>query len=125
MTCSSRLTLHMAEGNYFLPAVFGCGTGGNEDQRLGLRYGAGVRGEEAPREATLAEVRTSFEHVRRAVAGAPESRMNAPVSVFDQNMTMRSFLLLTTTHVHAHLHEHVGQLIVYARSNGVVPPWSR
>ena len=24
-----------------------------------------------------------------------------------------------------HLHEHLGQLIAYARSNGVVPPWSR
>jgi hypothetical protein len=28
--------------------------------------------------------------------------------------------VLTTTH----LHEHLGQLIAYARSNGVVPPWS-
>jgi hypothetical protein len=25
----------------------------------------------------------------------------------------------------AHLHEHLGQLIAYARSNSVVPPWSR
>ena len=24
-----------------------------------------------------------------------------------------------------HLHEHLGQSIAYARSNGVVPPWSR
>jgi len=24
-----------------------------------------------------------------------------------------------------HLHEHLGQMIAYARSNGVVPPWSR
>jgi uncharacterized damage-inducible protein DinB len=24
----------------------------------------------------------------------------------------------------AHLHEHLGQLIAYARSVGVVPPWS-
>jgi hypothetical protein len=29
--------------------------------------------------------------------------------------------LLTTTHIH----EHLGQLIAYARSNDVVPPWSR
>ena len=25
----------------------------------------------------------------------------------------------------AHLNEHLGQSIAYARSNGVVPPWSR
>jgi hypothetical protein len=24
-----------------------------------------------------------------------------------------------------HLHEHLGQLIAYARSNGVTPPWSQ
>jgi hypothetical protein len=24
-----------------------------------------------------------------------------------------------------HLHEHLGQLIAYARSNNVVPPWSK
>jgi hypothetical protein len=30
-------------------------------------------------------------------------------------------MLLTVTH----LHEHLGQAIAYARSNNVVPPWSR
>jgi hypothetical protein len=24
-----------------------------------------------------------------------------------------------------HLHEHLGQLIAYARVNGIVPPWSK
>jgi hypothetical protein len=31
------------------------------------------------------------------------------------------FLLIFVEHVH----EHLGQLIAYARSNSVVPPWSR
>jgi uncharacterized damage-inducible protein DinB len=26
--------------------------------------------------------------------------------------------------INNHLHEHLGQLIVYARSNGITPPWS-
>ncbi len=30
-------------------------------------------------------------------------------------------MILTLTH----LHEHLGQLISYARSNGVVPPWRK
>jgi hypothetical protein len=30
-------------------------------------------------------------------------------------------MLATVTH----LHEHLGQLIAYARSNNVEPPWSR
>ena len=35
--------------------------------------------------------------------------------------TRQGFWILATTH----LHEHLGQAIAYARSNGVVPPWSR
>jgi uncharacterized damage-inducible protein DinB len=35
-------------------------------------------------------------------------------------MTVRGALLLATTH----MHEHLGQSIAYARTIGVVPPWS-
>lgn len=35
--------------------------------------------------------------------------------------TKRAYLLVVLTH----LHEHLGQAIAYARSMGVVPPWSR
>ena len=34
--------------------------------------------------------------------------------------TQRTMILILNNHYH----EHLGQLIVYARSNGVVPPWS-
>jgi len=37
-------------------------------------------------------------------------------------MTTRRAMWIGAT---THLHEHLGQLIAYARSNGVVPPWSR
>src|ERR1044072_76860 len=33
--------------------------------------------------------------------------------------TRQGFWILATTH----LHEHLGQAVAYARSNGVVPPW--
>ena len=38
-----------------------------------------------------------------------------------EGTTNLSVLMLAQTH----LHEHLGQMIAYARSNGVVPPWSR
>jgi len=37
------------------------------------------------------------------------------------DMTVRQMWVMTTTH----LHEHLGQSIAYARTNGVVPPWSK
>jgi hypothetical protein len=35
--------------------------------------------------------------------------------------TTRATWIATVTH----LHEHLGQLIAYARSNNVTPPWSK
>ena len=71
--------------------------------------------------AIIAEVVASFAHLEKAMASVPESRMNESLKMFGQDFTVRGLLLLTTTH----LHEHLGQMIAYARSNGVKPPWSR
>ena len=46
-----------------------------------------------------------------------EKIVEAPFGEF----TQRSLIL----NINNHYHEHLGQLIVYARSNDVVPPWSR
>lgn len=39
--------------------------------------------------------------------------------MFGQSFTMQQGWIMATTH----LHEHLGQMIAYARSNGVKPPW--
>ena len=41
--------------------------------------------------------------------------------VFGQDFTVQGMLVMTA----AHLHEHLGQMIAYARSNNVKPPWAR
>ena len=43
------------------------------------------------------------------------------IKFFGQDWTRQRAMVLTVTH----LHEHLGQMIAYARSNGVVPPWSK
>jgi hypothetical protein len=43
------------------------------------------------------------------------------VRLFGTPRTLQQLWVLATTH----LHEHLGQAIAYARSNNVVPPWSR
>jgi uncharacterized damage-inducible protein DinB len=40
--------------------------------------------------------------------------------MFGQPASKRRMLILLVTH----MHEHLGQSIAYARTNGVVPPWS-
>jgi hypothetical protein len=48
-------------------------------------------------------------------------QLGAAVDLFGQKSTARALWLSTATHVH----EHLGQLIAYARSNKITPPWSK
>lgn len=67
-----------------------------------------------------AELRASFEHVRAAIAKLSDADLDKMVTMFGQPSSIRNVYLTTVTHAH----EHLGQLIAYARTNGVVPPWS-
>jgi uncharacterized damage-inducible protein DinB len=52
--------------------------------------------------------------------GAPQVDRAAKVKLFGKDVTGEGLLL----RVLVHNHEHMGQLIAYARVNGIVPPWS-
>ena len=73
------------------------------------------------RATAMAEMEQSFAFLRKAMTDTPAAAMGENVSVFGQTFTRQYMWILATTH----LHEHLGQLIAYARSNNVVPPWSR
>lgn len=75
----------------------------------------------APRAEVVDHLRQSFDFLKDAIAATRADQLDAKVDLFGNEATMRSLWVLTTTH----LHEHLGQLIAYARVNGVVPPWSR
>jgi len=117
-----EVVLHVAADNYLLAAVGGspapAATGIKGDD-----YMTAVTYEKKPmsRDETIAAVKASFAHLKKAMTDVPDSRLNEPVSMFGQQASMQSLWVLTTTH----LHEHLGQLIAYARTNDVVPPWSR
>ncbi len=68
----------------------------------------------------LAHLRRSTEHVHQALARNSDSQMNRMLQVFGREMPARDVFFLLS----GHQHEHLGQLIAYARSFGVVPPWS-
>ena len=55
------------------------------------------------------------------MAGVPDATLNEPIEVFGQKNTGRGMWIMAATH----LHEHLGQLIAYARANNVTPPWSK
>jgi hypothetical protein len=55
------------------------------------------------------------------LAGLAASDLNASVKMFGMDLTKQGAALMLIFDQH----EHLGQSIAYARSNGVVPPWSK
>lgn len=117
-----EVLLHVAADNYFIPAAMGVAA--PAATKITATDFAAVQAfekQQLNREATIAALRTSFTHLRSAMNGVPSEKLSETISVFGQSFTRQQFLILTSTH----LHEHLGQLIAYARSNNVKPPWSR
>ncbi|MDP2955482.1 MAG: DinB family protein [Longimicrobiales bacterium] len=69
----------------------------------------------------VAELKASFDFFKSVVRTTTAEDLAASRQVFGAPMTGQQLWILAVTH----LHEHLGQGIAYARSNGVVPPWSR
>jgi len=72
-------------------------------------------------EQIVAEIGKSFDHMIEVVAGMDAAKRAGQTSFFGQDVDMASSIALAASD----MHEHLGQLIAYARANEVVPPWSR
>lgn len=118
---AGEVLMHVAADNYLLPVMMGVPAPAATKITADYKTAQAFEQQKLDKAATLAALAASFDHLEKAVASIPESRMNDKLQVFGQEMTVRGFLLMSTTH----LSEHLGQMIAYARSNRVTPPWSR
>lgn len=104
--------IHMAQANHQILQALGFSAPENVgDMESEIRAKADVQ----------AALEASFAAVRKAVLATPDSELDTMVPFFGGEWSKRQVLSL----VAGHCHEHLGQAIVYARSMGVVPPWSR
>ncbi|MCZ6727281.1 MAG: DinB family protein [Acidobacteria bacterium] len=71
------------------------------------------------KEEVVAKLAESLEYVHHALGSIKD--LDTEVTLFGPPAPKRSYFLLLM----AHAHEHLGQSIAYARSVGVVPPWSQ
>jgi len=112
---------HVASDNYFLPAAMGATP--PADTGITKEYATTVAFEKRSmtRAQVVAELEKSFALLKTTMNAASDATLGTPIDVFGQKMTSRSLWITTTTH----LHEHLGQMIAYARSNSVTPPWSK
>ena len=66
-------------------------------------------------------LKTSYANLQQTIAGLSDADLKAPVKLFGKDMTKEGAIRF----LFADQHEHLGQSIAYARTNGVVPPWSK
>ena len=106
---------HVAAANYFLPTFWGAKVpAGVNPQTLEKE----MSGDKAKTVETLTK---SFDNLREAILAVPDSDLDRKIKMFGQDATVRDAMMVLASHAH----EHLGQSIAYARSNGVVPPWSK
>jgi uncharacterized damage-inducible protein DinB len=63
----------------------------------------------------------SYANLQKAIMGLSDNDLQTRVKLFGEDMTKQDALML----ILEDQHEHLGQSIAYARTNGVVPPWSK
>ena len=66
-------------------------------------------------------LKASYANLQKAITGLSDNDLQTHVKLFGRDMTKLGALML----ILEDQHEHLGQSIAYARSNGVVPPWSK
>jgi uncharacterized damage-inducible protein DinB len=66
-------------------------------------------------------LKTSYATLQKAIDGLSDADLKAPVKLFGKDFTKEG----AVRYLFGDQHEHLGQSIAYARSNGVVPPWSK
>lgn len=110
----AQVCAHIISANYFFAS------------KLGAKIPDGVKMEtlEADlktKEAIAAELKRSYETAINAVKNTPDAALGTKVVFpFPGEYTNMSAILILLSHSN----EHLGQLVAYARTNGIKPPWS-
>jgi uncharacterized damage-inducible protein DinB len=112
---------HIAADNYFLPVLLDKPAPKETGITKEYNTAAAFEKRSMTKDAVIAELEKSFAFLKASMSSTTDAQLNAPVEMFGQKNTTRGMWISTTTH----LHEHLGQLIAYARANDVVPPWSK
>ncbi len=107
----SESFMHVCAGNQFFLGAIGVAIEGDPRELEKITD----KGE------VLAALRSSFSTVREAITAVSNEDLETEVEFFGQRRPKAAVLYI----LQSHMHEHLGQAIAYARSNGVVPPWSQ
>lgn len=108
----SESIVHVAGANFFLAQALGVPM--PED------FSRDAEQTVTAKKDVMALLETSQEHVRKALEKSKDTELGKEIELFGGKRTVRGVFMI----IAGHNHEHLGQLIAYARSTDVVPPWS-
>jgi len=114
---TGEVFMHVAGANYLFPSIWGAKMPNGMDMK-------GMQAMEktgSDKDKTMAAMKESFAFISDQIKNLSDSDLDKPVEFFGRKGTVRSVLIIAVSHAH----EHLGQSIAYARSNGIVPPWSK
>jgi len=114
--------LHVASDNYFIPSGFGHAIPASTGIKAGdFKSLQAYEIQQLTRDQIVAQLEESFAYIKAQMAKTTAANVGSEVQMFGMKTTAQSMWILAATH----LHEHLGQSIAYARTNGIVPPWSK
>jgi hypothetical protein len=110
---TGQVFMHVAAANFGVPSFIGV----TAPQGFDFRTYEGSLTKKADIQKAL---KASFVHLKQSITSASDADFEKPAEFFGMKTTARGAYLLLLSHSH----EHLGQSIAYARSNGIVPPWT-
>jgi hypothetical protein len=129
---AGKLTWRPMEGTRSFREVFAhvAAEGNTETAMFGRPLPAGsladfdaeeARLKQLPDAELIAVLDRSMQSLSATLGGLSLAKINSPIRYYGQSTLPR----VAATYTLNDLHEHLGQLVAYARMNSIVPPWTR
>lgn len=111
----SEVVLHVAGANYFFLTLIGI------KPPEAVKMDNDMDKKTTKKEEILEILKKSFAFTKEKINSLKEKDFDKMIDFFGNKLTERELLIKLATHSH----EHLGQLIAYARMNGIMPAWSK
>ena len=113
---SEVLMLAAMEGYSFIPTSFGA-----KAADLGSREEAAKLRTLSDKAQVIEHLNKGFAHAKKELQALDPATLTGKRKVMGQDRSAADVVLF----IGGDLHEHLGQMIAYARTNHIVPPWSK
>ncbi|MEJ2615413.1 MAG: DinB family protein [Ignavibacteriaceae bacterium] len=109
----SEVYVHIAMTNYFLLSYLGA--------KMPKDFDKNAEKDMKDKKDIINFLKQSFDDAQKFLSGYSDTDYDKVIELPFGKFSKKQLLMLVATHAH----EHLGQSIAYARTNHIVPPWSK